>query len=119
MPATFDVYWLFDRTTQPPKWKMNVCLSWEVGWFLRINTSSRFRPCVPLDRARHPRLDHDSYVECVLLEFDEYELDEALRNRRNPVGRVSADLREDVLRAMLPEPYLSRHDKDRLTVLLG
>ena len=77
MLVTGDVIWVFDRTTRPAKNKMIVCLSFANGWFLRINTSGRFRPAVFIDNARNPWLDHNSYVECTLLEFDEFEIEES------------------------------------------
>lgn len=119
MLVTGDVIWVFDRTTRPAKNKMIVCLSFANGWFLRINTSGRFRPAVFIDNARNPWLDHNSYVECTLLEFDEFEIEESLKNPRNPVGRLHTDHFATILAALLGESYIRRSDKNVLTTLLG
>ena len=119
MLRTFDVIWLFDRTTTPPKGRMHACLSWEDGWFLRINTRNNFRPCVAIDRARNPWLDHDSFVECNLMVWDEYEMGEAMRNPRNPVGALHEDFRAPVLRELIGLRYVRWADKERLGRLLG
>ncbi|MFN3970341.1 MAG: hypothetical protein ACK4L4_03075 [Gemmobacter sp.] len=119
MLRTFDVIWLFDRTTDPPKWRMNACVSWEDGWFLRINTRNSFRPCVAIDKACNPWLDHDSFVECNLLEWDEFEMEEAMRSPRNPVGALHSDFREPVLRELIGLRQVRLADKERLGVLMG
>jgi hypothetical protein len=116
---TFDVIWLFDRTTTPQKWKLNVCLSWDDGWFLRVNTRSFFRPCVAIDRLHNAWLDHDSFVECNLMEWDEFELEEALRRPGQPVGALHSDFRAPVLLELEGLPYLRAADKAKLRLLLG
>lgn len=115
----FEVIWVFDRTTRPPKSKMVVCLSYTEGWFLRVNTSGRFRPCIAIDKKRNPWLDHDSHVECTLLQFDEFEIEESLRDWKNPVGTLHLDHKALILKALLGERYINRSDKAALVALLG
>jgi hypothetical protein len=115
----FEVIWVFDRSIEPPKPKMIVCLSYEKGWFMRINSSARFRPCVPISVVMNPWLDHDSHVECVLLEFDEYEIEESMKNRRNPVGHLHKDYAKAILQALVREPYIRTADKISLGHLLS
>ena len=115
----FDVIWVFDRTTNPPKPKMIVCLSYADGWFLRVNTKGSFRPCVPIDVKRNPWLDHDSHVECALLEFDEFEIEDSLRNPGNFVGKLHKDHAKAILGALVREPYIRSADKIALGRLLG
>lgn len=117
--APLSVIWMFDRTTDPQKWKMLVCLSHDDGWFLRINSKSHFRPCEPILAKDHSAfLDHDSYVECTLLMFDEYEVEEAIRSR-GVVGQVLDQHKSSILGHLLAAPYIRNDDKDRLRALLG
>ncbi|GHC66102.1 hypothetical protein [Neogemmobacter tilapiae] len=119
MLGLFQVIWAFDRSTTPPKPKMLVCLCWEEGWFLRINTADRFRPCVAVLKADNPWLDHDSHVECGLLVWDEYELEEAMKNRRNPLGFLHDKHRSQILAHLEAAPYIRAADKVKLRSLLG
>lgn len=119
MLKTLEVIWVFDRLTEPQKWKMMVCLSWDHGWFLRINTSAKFRPCVPISQALNPWLGHDSHVECNLLILDEYEVEESLKKPGNPVGRVDQSHRSVILQHLLAAPYHRSSDKLRFQQLLG
>lgn len=114
----FDVIWVYDRTTNPQKWKMYVCLSNEDGWFLRINSRDSFKPCVSALKADHKWLDHDSYVECSLLMLDEFEVEDALR-RDGVVGILSHDLKGAILEHLNSAKYIRDDDKERLNGLLG
>jgi hypothetical protein len=114
----FDVTWIFDRLTDPQKHKMMVCLTFERGWFLRINTRNNFRPCVPITRHAHPFLKHDSHVECSLLEIDEFEIEEAL-TQSGIIGRVDLAAKADICMHLLKAPYISTADKRELARLLG
>jgi hypothetical protein len=116
---SFEVIWVFDRLTKPQKLKMMVCLSWDDGWLLRINTKDKFRPCVAIGKTLNPWLEHDSFVECSLMEWDEFELSESLKNPRNPVGMLHDGHRHQVLQHLLQAPYIRTSDKVRLGQLLN
>ena len=74
---------------------------------------------MPIDRTRHTWLDHDSFVECNLMIWDEFELEEAMRDPRNPLGKVHAPLKEPVLQEMLRLPYVREADKVMLRRVLA
>lgn len=113
MLGFLDVIWVFDRTTRPPKNKMYVCLSFEEGWFLRINSSDKFRPCVALSQLGHAWLDHDSFIECALLELDEFEIEDAVF-RGGIIGSVDGSLASSIADKLLSARYLRPDDKQRL-----
>jgi len=96
---------------------MYVCLDFDEGWFLRINSKDHFKPCVPITKKQHPWLDHDSYVECTFLMLDEYEVEESIRSE-GVVGQVSHDLKSVVLGHLSAAPYIRDDDKRRLDELL-
>ena len=116
MVSFFEVIWLFDRTTNPPKPKMMVCLSYDDGFFLRINTSDKFRPCVAISNAENTWLDHDSYIECALLEIDEFELDESVM-RNGIIGTVAFSCLDQVKDKLLSAKYLRPDDKRTLEAI--
>lgn len=97
---------------------MFVCLDWGAGFFLRINTSNKFKPCVALSVDRNRFLDHDSFLECSLLELDEFEAEESLR-RSGLVGTVDIGCAGEVLQKLLAAPYIRASDKDDLRLLFG
>jgi hypothetical protein len=74
---------------------------------------------VAIDKIRNPWLDHDSHVECVLLEFDEFEIGESLKTPANFVGKLHFDYAKPILQALLREPYIRQADKIMLGQLLG
>lgn len=114
----FEVIWVFDRTTRPQKRKMYVCLSFEDGWFLRVNTSDRYRPCVAIQTFNNDWLDHDSYVECALLEVDEFEIEDALR-REPPLGFLHKNYLLEVRDKMLSASFHRPSDISRLEILFA
>lgn len=68
---------------------MVVCIDADLGLYFRINTRGNYQVPVKLERARHPFLDHDSYLECGdPLELDDYVIEEGMRSHRGLVGRV-------------------------------
>jgi hypothetical protein len=113
----FDVIWVFDRTTSPQKWKMYVCLSFDEGWFLRINSRNNFRPCASAPKSENTWLEHDSFVECSLLALDEFEIEESLR-RAGIVGRLNVILKSEILNHLIAAKYIRDDDKARLRELL-
>lgn len=118
MLALFEVIRVYDRTIDPQNLKMFVCIDFTEGWFLRINSRNQWRPCVPLSRAAHHWLDHDSFVECTFLMVDEFEIEESVR-KYGIVGRVSLELRAEVLGHLLAAPYIRNDDKRRLAEILA
>jgi hypothetical protein len=105
---------MFDRTIDPQGPKMFVCISRENGWFLRINTRDHFKPCVAITLAENPFLTHDSHIECVLLEVDDYEIEESVQHR-GVIGTVCDAAKSQVLRHLIN----SRHVKQRDKPILG
>lgn len=97
---------------------MQVCIDYEAGWFLRINTKDNIRPCVAIPKNLHPFLDHDSHVECTLNEIDEFEIEDAL-NREGIIGRLDLSLAAEIHEAMQRTPYTSKRDKEQLAVLFA
>ena len=114
----FDVILVFDRLTRPQKLKYQVCLSYERGWFLRINSGDRYKPSVAISKADNTFLDHNSFIECGLLEIDEYEIDDALR-ARGIIGRVNLASKPDILAHLLSATYISPADKNALTSIFA
>ena len=73
---------------------MKVCLWYEEGWFLRINSEDYYKPCVHIKKSENSFLSHDSHVECSLLIIDEYEIEETLTRGHGVIGRIeTSDLR--------------------------
>ena len=114
----FEVIWVFDRSIRPPNPKMYVCLSYEDGWFLRINTSDKFRPCVAIPQPTNVWLKHDSHIECALLEVDEFEIDEYLMTNQ-PIGSVDRLHADEVYAKLINATYLRASDKLRLGEIFG
>lgn len=90
--VTGDVIRLFDGTTKPPKPKRFICVYAGEGWFLRINTESHFKPCVPLRQAEFPKiLEHDSHLELrAPIEFADEEVEKARNDPKAYLGRLTA-----------------------------
>lgn len=118
MLTTGQVLWVFDRTTEPQKFKMMVCISAADGWFLRINSSGKFRPAVPIDVGRNPWLHHDSHVECNLLMLDEFEIEDSLRNDRNPCGQLHRDHFPAIVKAIFGLQFIRLADKQAIAAFL-
>lgn len=114
----FEVIWLFDRAINPQKWKMQICIDFDEGWFLRINTRGVIRPCVPIAKAANEFLDHDSHIDCSINMIDEFEVEDAMA-REGVIGRVDLDCASEVLDALCKAPFISERDKDRLRVLFA
>ncbi|MTH33040.1 hypothetical protein GL279_00310 [Paracoccus limosus] len=109
---------MFDLNTRPQKRKMYVCLSYEMGWFMRINTKDTPRPCVPIARDDNAFLHHDSHIECGILVLDEFEIDEAIR-RDGIVGTVHRRYRPIILSAQMNTLFISKRDKEALNQILA
>lgn len=114
----FEVIWLYDRTTRPQKEKMQVCIDYAEGWFLRINTRDVIRPCVPISKSLNDFLDHDSHIDCSLHIVDEYEIEDVLR-RDGIFGQVNLCYASDTLAALLRSIHINDRDKAQLRILFG
>jgi len=114
----FDVIWLYDRATRPQKEKMQVCIDYDEGWFLRINTRNVIRPCVPISKALNGFLDHDSHIDCSLHIIDEYEIEEVLRTD-GVYGTVNLCHTRAVLDALTGSIHINERDKEQLRVLFA
>ena len=112
----FDVIWIYDRTTRPQKQKMQVCIDYGEGWFLRINTRDVIRPCVAISRSLNGFLDHDSHIDCSLHIIDEYEIEQALRTD-GIYGTVNLCHAAEVLEALLRSIHINDRDKRQLKIL--
>ncbi|SET75794.1 hypothetical protein [Paracoccus homiensis] len=118
MLSLFDVIWIYDQTTRPQKMKMYICLDFDRGWFLRINTKNYPRPSVAISKEQNPFLDHDSHAECGILEVDEYEVEDAVQ-RGGVVGKLNLVHRTAILEAHLAMPIVRERDKAALRELLS
>lgn len=112
----FEVIWLYDRSINPQKNKMQVCIDYEEGWFLRINTRDVIKPCVPISKSKNDFLDHDSHIDCSINLVDEFEIDEALR-RDGIYGRVNLCHASEVMTALVNSRHINNRDKERIEVL--
>ena len=114
----FDVIWLYDRTTRPQKEKMQVCIDFAEGWFLRINTRDVIRPCVLIPQSLNRFLDRDSHIDCSLHIVDECEIEEVLL-RDGVFGRVNLCHAADTLAALLGSIHINDRDKAQLRILFA
>ena len=114
----FEVIWLYDRSINPQKWKMQICIDFPEGWFLRINTRDVIRPCVAISKAHNSFLDHDSHIDCSINMVDEYEINEALR-RDGIIGAIDRSYAPLLLDKMTKAVFISQRDKERLAVLFA
>ena len=78
-----------------------VCLSFDEGFFLRINSEGKFRPCVAISAELNSAIiEHDSFVECALLMIDEYEVENALSNV-GIIGMLDLRYKNEILDKLL------------------
>lgn len=106
-----EVTWIPDDTIKPPGPKMVVCISPQHGWYFRINSKSVWTPSVQLLRVPdHPWLHHDSFLECNILELDDYVIDRAL-NQSGVIGAVSVELCPVIREAIRSNRHMSSTDK--------
>lgn len=86
-----DVIWISDEEIKPPGPKMVVCVEPILGFYFRINSSSEWEPSVPIIREPdHLFLKWDSFIECTILELDDYIINQSLK--RGIIGRISRDV---------------------------
>ncbi len=113
-----DVIWLFDRSTDPQKWKMQVCIDYDEGWFLRINSRDLIRPCVAIAKDRNPFLDHDSFIDCSLQMIDEFEIELAIE-RAGILGKVDIAYAPAILEELLDAVFLNDRTKQVLRAIFA
>ena len=95
-----DVIWIHDDLIAPPGPKMVVCVEPFMPFYFRINSNDNWRPCVPITRdPDHPFLKWDSFIECTILDFDDYIIKQALRNG-GVIGKVSGSLCQPLIDAL-------------------
>lgn len=118
MVRVFDVIWLYDDGAEGQrKPRMMVCLSPDDGFFFRINTSPKFLPNVAIMRnPHHAWLVHDSFVQCSLLEYDEYPVQETLESR-GVIGQVHFSMVSPIVER-LRAAHFRQGDKLKITKLL-
>jgi hypothetical protein len=117
--CALDVILIYDRTTNPAKWKMAVCVQPDCLIFLRINSSSRWKPAVPLNKEpHHPKLDHDSFIECNLpLELTEYEVEQSLKTR-GVLFRLHGSLTGEINAEIQNNTSINEDDKKAIAIAL-
>lgn len=108
--SPLEVIWINDALIRPPGPKMVVCISPERGWFFRINTRGHWRPCVPLLRADNPFPDHDSFIECQIIELDDYIVASAISDR-GIIGVVHRAVCNRIRDAIRPARDMPNGDK--------
>lgn len=112
-----DVVWIDDLEIRPPGPKMVVCVEPYHGFYFRINTYDNWQPCVPIRKEPdHQFLKHDSFIECMILDPDDYIISQALK-RRGVIGRVSTSLCIPLVEALAYADG-SRRDKNLIRAAL-
>lgn len=119
MLRPLDVIWVDDEFIRPPGPKMVVCISPTAGLFVRINTRAHWPNSLPIARAEHPFLAHDSHIECgTVFELDDYVVDESLFRGRGVIGRIAARVVPALLAEVERAPTLSDRDKAAIRTAL-
>ena len=117
MIRPLDVIWIPDDTIRPPGPKMVVCVEPDLGFYFRFNTHDNWEPSVPIRRLPdHGFLQWDSFIQCRILDPDDYIIQRALRDR-GVIGRVSPSLCDPLLEA-LGYAAGSRRDLNAIRVVL-
>jgi hypothetical protein len=94
-----DVIWISDDEISPPGPKMVVCVEPFIGLYYRINTHDNWRPCILIDLHSHAFLKHDSFIQCEILELDDYVITQAL-NKGGVIGRISISVCDALIEAL-------------------
>ena len=112
-----DVIWIHDDLIEPPGPKMVVCVEPLMGFYFRINSNDNWEPCVPIARSPdHLFLKWDSFIQCTILDFDDYIIKQAMKDR-GVIGRVSRSLCQPLIDA-LSYAYGSRRDLNAIRAVL-
>lgn len=117
MVEPFQVVWLFHGTARgqkKPRWM--ICILPDQGFFLPI-TSEPFFPDIPISKSPdHEWLDHDSHIECNILEYDEFAVEEAILDKE--INYASFDLIDPILEALSKSSTASPIDIENIEVSL-
>ncbi|MFM2280140.1 MAG: hypothetical protein RLZZ444_2371 [Pseudomonadota bacterium] len=117
MMKALDVTWISDSEIQPPGPKMVICVEPHIGLYFRINSNDNWEPCIPILRIPdHPFLKWDSFIECTILEIDDYIINQALR-KSGVIGTISKSLCDPLIKA-LGYASGSRRDKNAIITVL-
>ncbi|SIR00233.1 hypothetical protein SAMN05880582_105181 [Rhizobium sp. RU20A] len=117
MTNTLDVIWIADTEIKPPGPKMVVCVEPFLGFYFRINSNDNWEPCVAIAKEpHHAFLKWDSFIECTILDLDDYVVREALR-KSGVIGRVSRTLCQPLIDA-LAFSHGSRRDREAIRLAL-
>lgn len=118
MMNTLEVTWISDEEIRPPGPKMVVCVEPHKGFYFRINSHDNWEPCVPLIKEPHHRfLRWDSFIECSILEIDNYIIGKAVKER-GIIGKISPLLCAKIIE-QLGYARGSRHDKNAIVSALN
>lgn len=97
---------------------MVICVEPRLGFYFRINSSSEWEPCVPILREPHHLfLKWDSFIECTILDLDNYIINQALK-KGGIIGSVSTKLCGQLIEKL---SYASgaRQDRNAIRAVLG
>lgn len=112
-----DVTWIDDEDIAPPGPKMVICVEPYLGFYFRINSHSDWEPCVGITREpEHMFLKWDSFIECTILDLDDYIISQAMR-KKGIIGKVSNALCDPLIQA-LSYASGSRQDRNAIRVTL-
>jgi hypothetical protein len=119
MVTVGDVIEIFDLYTRPKKPKWHICICSERLLFLRVNTDPLWMPNYPLMTATNTFLEHESFVELrQLLHFGPHAVAIAMREAKNPLGRMSKTEARLLATAARRVPTLNQEQKDLIWVNL-
>jgi hypothetical protein len=112
-----EVTWIADKEIEPPGPKMIVCVEPFLGFYFRINSHDNWEPCVAiLKEPDHRFLRWDSFIECTILDLDDYIIMQALK-KSGVIGRVSTRLCDPLINA-LASMQGSRQDRNAIRSVL-
>ena len=100
---------------------MVVCLSPEMGFFVRINTKGWRPGSVPIALREHPFLNRDSHVECgSVFELDDYLIEQSIDPPgRGIVGTIARRVILDLRAAIVAHTSLRDEDRDDIVAILA
>jgi hypothetical protein len=118
MISLLDVIWIDDETVDPPHPKMVVCVNVQDGWFFRINSLDKIRPCIHLTKTPdHSFLHHDSFLDCCLLELDDYIISESVKIR-GVIGCLNSNRIQPLIDMVRRSWTLNDGDREIIIALL-
>lgn len=98
---------------------MVVCIEPVTGLFFRINSKPIWQTPVKLEKAAHPFLDHDSFLECGdPLDLDDYVITESIK-RHGIVGKIITQLANEIFEAVKTAKTISEADRELIEKALA